>query len=118
MSRMSKGPCGRLVQWCGLEWEPACLQFHTGTRPVSYRERCAGPPADLSPVGRSLEALRRVTRRFCLGIILIRRLCWHAAPGRLVVGGRTWHLDISDESPRFASVSHPKFPRRPIMRLK
>jgi tetratricopeptide (TPR) repeat protein len=24
----------RLVQWCGLEWEPACLQFHTGTRPV------------------------------------------------------------------------------------
>lgn len=25
---------GRLVQWCGLEWEPACLQFHTGTRPV------------------------------------------------------------------------------------
>ena len=31
--RMSKGP-HRLVQWCGLEWEPACLQFHTGTRPV------------------------------------------------------------------------------------
>jgi tetratricopeptide (TPR) repeat protein len=24
----------RLVQWCGLEWEPACLKFHQGSRPV------------------------------------------------------------------------------------
>ena len=29
-----EGTARRLVQWCGLEWEPACLQFHTGTRPV------------------------------------------------------------------------------------
>jgi len=24
----------RLVAWCGLEWEPACLAFHEGKRPV------------------------------------------------------------------------------------
>ncbi len=25
----------RLVGWCGLEWEPDCLEFHRATRPVS-----------------------------------------------------------------------------------
>jgi hypothetical protein len=24
----------RLVEWCGLDWEPACLTFHEGKRPV------------------------------------------------------------------------------------
>ena len=24
----------RLVAWCGLEWEPACLAFHQGKQPV------------------------------------------------------------------------------------
>ncbi len=24
----------RLVVWCGLDWEPACLAFHEGKRPV------------------------------------------------------------------------------------
>jgi tetratricopeptide (TPR) repeat protein len=24
----------RLVNWCGLDWEPACLKFHEGSRPV------------------------------------------------------------------------------------
>jgi hypothetical protein len=24
----------RLVEWCGLDWEPACLAFHEGKRPV------------------------------------------------------------------------------------
>ena len=24
----------RLVDWCGLEWEPACLAFHEGRRTV------------------------------------------------------------------------------------
>ncbi len=24
----------RLVAWCGLDWEPACLEFHRGQRPV------------------------------------------------------------------------------------
>ena len=25
---------GGLVEWCGLDWEPACLAFHEGKRPV------------------------------------------------------------------------------------
>ena len=24
----------RLVAWCGLDWEPACLAFHEGMRPI------------------------------------------------------------------------------------
>jgi hypothetical protein len=24
----------RLIDWCGLEWEPACLEFHKTQRPV------------------------------------------------------------------------------------
>jgi tetratricopeptide (TPR) repeat protein len=24
----------RLVEWCGLEWEPACVAFHEGSQPV------------------------------------------------------------------------------------
>jgi tetratricopeptide (TPR) repeat protein len=29
-----EGTARRLVSWCGLEWEPACLAFHEGRRPV------------------------------------------------------------------------------------
>ena len=29
-----EGTARRLVAWCGLEWEPACLAFHEGTGPV------------------------------------------------------------------------------------
>jgi tetratricopeptide (TPR) repeat protein len=29
-----EGVARRLVQWCGLEWEPGCLAFHEGKRPV------------------------------------------------------------------------------------
>jgi tetratricopeptide (TPR) repeat protein len=29
-----EGVARRLVDWCGLEWEPACLAFHEGKRPV------------------------------------------------------------------------------------
>jgi tetratricopeptide (TPR) repeat protein len=28
------GVARRLVAWCGLDWEPACLAFHEGKRPV------------------------------------------------------------------------------------
>ena len=28
------GAARRLVEWCGLDWEPACLAFHEGKRPV------------------------------------------------------------------------------------
>jgi hypothetical protein len=29
-----EGVARRLVAWCGLEWEPACLEFHKNKRPV------------------------------------------------------------------------------------
>ncbi|HEY7158872.1 MAG TPA: sulfotransferase, partial [Gemmataceae bacterium] len=29
-----EGVARRLVAWCGLEWEPACLAFHETKRPV------------------------------------------------------------------------------------
>jgi Tfp pilus assembly protein PilF len=29
-----EGVARRLLAWCGLEWEPACLAFHEGKRPV------------------------------------------------------------------------------------
>jgi hypothetical protein len=29
-----EGVARRVVAWCGLEWEPACLSFHTTARPV------------------------------------------------------------------------------------
>jgi tetratricopeptide (TPR) repeat protein len=29
-----EGVARRLVSWCGLEWEPGCLAFHEGRRPV------------------------------------------------------------------------------------
>jgi hypothetical protein len=29
-----EGVARRLVRWCGLEWEPGCLRFHEGKRPV------------------------------------------------------------------------------------
>jgi tetratricopeptide (TPR) repeat protein len=28
------GTARRLIDWCGLEWEPACLEFHKTQRPV------------------------------------------------------------------------------------
>jgi tetratricopeptide (TPR) repeat protein len=30
-----EGAARRLLSWCGLEWEPRCLQFHQTRRPVS-----------------------------------------------------------------------------------
>jgi len=29
-----EGVARRLVAWCGLDWEPACLAFHETVRPV------------------------------------------------------------------------------------
>jgi tetratricopeptide (TPR) repeat protein len=29
-----EGVARQLVAWCGLEWEPGCLKFHDGNRPV------------------------------------------------------------------------------------
>ena len=29
-----EGTARRLLDWCGLEWEPACVRFHEGTQPI------------------------------------------------------------------------------------
>jgi hypothetical protein len=29
-----EGVARRLVAWCGLEWQPACLAFHQTSRPI------------------------------------------------------------------------------------
>lgn len=29
-----EGTARRLLDWCGLEWQPACLAFHEGKRPI------------------------------------------------------------------------------------
>jgi Tfp pilus assembly protein PilF len=29
-----EGTSRRLIEWCGLDWEPACLEFHKTNRPV------------------------------------------------------------------------------------
>jgi hypothetical protein len=29
-----EGVARRLVDWCGLEWQPSCLAFHKTSRPV------------------------------------------------------------------------------------
>ena len=50
------------VVWPGVG--TGLLAVPYGHEAGPYRERRAGPPADLSPVGRPLDALRRVTRRF------------------------------------------------------
>ena len=55
-----EGVARRLVAWCGLEWEPACLEFYEGKRPGPHRQRRPGPPADLYALRRALEELRAV----------------------------------------------------------
>ena len=51
----------RLVAWCGLQWEPACLEFHRVNRPAAHGQRRAGPPAALCDFRRPLAALRAIS---------------------------------------------------------
>ena len=53
-----EGVARRLLAACGLEWEPACLEFHRTQPAGPHRQRHPGPPADLQAVGRPLEELR------------------------------------------------------------
>ena len=59
-----EGVARRLVAWCGLEWEPKCLEFHRTKRPVSTASAVqVRQPVYRTSVGRwkhyeqSLEAL-------------------------------------------------------------
>ena len=47
----------RLVAACGLDWEPACLQFHQTSRPVRTASVTQVQAAALSQGGGAVEAL-------------------------------------------------------------
>ena len=51
----------RLLEFCGLPWEDACLRFYESERPDAHAELGAGPPADLRPLGRVTGATTRST---------------------------------------------------------
>ena len=50
------GVARRLVAWCGLDWEPKCLEFHRETS-GQHGQRGAGPSARFPDLGRQMEAL-------------------------------------------------------------
>ena len=51
-----------LLDYCGLEFEPACLEFYKTERAVRTRELGAGAPADLSRRDRGMARVRAVSR--------------------------------------------------------
>ena len=42
-----EGVARRLVAWCGLAWEPSCLEFHQAKRPVRTASARPSAPAGL-----------------------------------------------------------------------
>ena len=42
-----EGTARRLIDFCGLPWEPGCLEFHKARTTRDYRQRDAGPPAGI-----------------------------------------------------------------------
>ncbi len=47
----------RLIEFVGLEWHPACLEFHSNRRFVRSAEPRAGSPAGPLPLGRPVATL-------------------------------------------------------------
>ena len=75
-----EGVARRLVAACGLEWEPACLEFHRTQRPDPHRQRRPGPPAGLSAIGRTAgRTTSRRWRNYSLFFLTVRR-CNEAVP--------------------------------------
>ena len=68
-----EGVARRLLEACGLEWDPACLEFHRTERTVRTASLTPGPPADLHDLRRPMEELRRRAGRPVRGV---------AGPGR------------------------------------
>ena len=62
-----EGVARRLIAVCGLEWDPACLEFYRTQAAGPHGQRHAGAAADVQEVGRSLEELRRRTGRSLRG---------------------------------------------------
>ena len=62
-----EGESRRLIAFLGLDWEPACLEFHKTERPVLTASSLAGAPAALFPFGRPLAPLRTPSRPAAAG---------------------------------------------------
>ena len=57
-----EGNVRRMLDFCGLTFEPACVEFHKTERSVRTRELRAGAPADLPRGARPVEELRALAR--------------------------------------------------------
>jgi len=63
-----EGVARRLVAWCGLDWDPACLAFHTAERGVrtpstaQVRQPLRRDTARAAAYGDRLAALRDALR--------------------------------------------------------
>ena len=55
----------RIIAACGLAWHDACLHPEQESACREDSEQVADPPADLSPLGRALAALRALARGPC-----------------------------------------------------
>ena len=53
-----EGVARRLVAWCGLAWEPKCLEFHRTKRPVRTASAVQVRQPVFSDIGGKMEALR------------------------------------------------------------
>ena len=53
-----EGVARKLVAWCGLAWEPACLEFHEAKRPVRSASAVQGRRPIFRTFGGKMEALR------------------------------------------------------------
>ena len=57
-----EGNVRRILDFCGLPFEPACVEFHKTERSVRTRQLGAGAPADLPRRPGSVEELRALAR--------------------------------------------------------
>ena len=73
-----EGVARRLIDACGLEWEPACLEFHRTERPVRTASVTQVRQPIYTAIGRPLEELRagagRAVRGPPGGVLLERKL--------------------------------------------
>ena len=49
-----------LVAWCGLEWEPGCLEFYRGQTGRAHGQQHPGPATALRDLRGKVAALRAI----------------------------------------------------------
>ena len=84
-----EGTARRLIDWCGLEWEPACLEFHKTERPVRTASATQVRQALYATLGGPMAQLCRGLARVIPGPVK-RRTSMAAIPQV---------LDEADETP-------------------